>query len=335
MVLVLVLGGVLGWFVYRARVQREAIAAIERAGGKTYYGWQVQYSRLGDLTFYPAGRPPGPRWLVDWLGLDYFCTVRYADISGPADDLMPHIGRLVGLEELDFHASRTDRTNLGPTDAGMVHLRGLTRLRKLTLGVNTSGGPLGSKITGASLAAISGCTRLLFLELNGITVADADLAALRGLTKLTNLDLHGPGVTTAGLVHLKGMNRLTGLNLSQTNVDSLEPLRTLASLNTLALAGTPIGDAGLAPASPDAPGFAGLTVLNLFKTRVSDAGLTHLRNLPKLRSLTLVGTKVTEAGVAELVKERPAIRPMLVSPPQTPRPARKARPPATKAAPPG
>ncbi len=33
MVLVLVCGGWLGWVVHRARVQKDAVAAIERAGG--------------------------------------------------------------------------------------------------------------------------------------------------------------------------------------------------------------------------------------------------------------------------------------------------------------
>ena len=37
MVLVLILGGGLGWIAHRARVQREAVAAIEKAGGKVDY----------------------------------------------------------------------------------------------------------------------------------------------------------------------------------------------------------------------------------------------------------------------------------------------------------
>ena len=41
MVLVLVLGGVLGWVVHRARVQREAVAAIKRAGGNPFMDYSV------------------------------------------------------------------------------------------------------------------------------------------------------------------------------------------------------------------------------------------------------------------------------------------------------
>ncbi len=39
MIFVLVFGGGLGWVVHRARVQRDAAAAIERTGGSVVYVW--------------------------------------------------------------------------------------------------------------------------------------------------------------------------------------------------------------------------------------------------------------------------------------------------------
>ena len=42
MVLILALGSWFGWVANRARVQREAVAAIERAGGHVYYEWQCR-----------------------------------------------------------------------------------------------------------------------------------------------------------------------------------------------------------------------------------------------------------------------------------------------------
>jgi hypothetical protein len=41
MVVVLSIGGSVGWIVYRARVQRDAVTAIQRAGRWAYYDWQV------------------------------------------------------------------------------------------------------------------------------------------------------------------------------------------------------------------------------------------------------------------------------------------------------
>jgi hypothetical protein len=40
MVLVLVIGALLGWMARRARVQREAVAAIQKAGGMVGYNWE-------------------------------------------------------------------------------------------------------------------------------------------------------------------------------------------------------------------------------------------------------------------------------------------------------
>ena len=67
MVLVLVVGGGLGLVVHRAEVQRDAVAAIERAGGSVKYEreWNTSYGRPN-----PAIAPS--RWLLDRLGPDYF-----------------------------------------------------------------------------------------------------------------------------------------------------------------------------------------------------------------------------------------------------------------------
>ena len=40
--------------------------------------------------------------------------------------------------------------------------------------------------------------------------------------------------------------------------------------------------------------------LRLEETKIRGAGLVNLKGLPKLRELSLIGTQVTDAGVAEL-----------------------------------
>jgi internalin A len=52
----------------------------------------------------------------------------------------------------------------------------------------------------------------------------------------------------------------------------------------------------------------GLTSLNLSRTKITDAGLAHLRSLTKLQDLNLVDTSVTRAGVQRLQKAMPAVR---------------------------
>ena len=147
MLAVLVIGGVLGLILHRARVQREAVSAIQTAGGSVCYHWQ----RRGG---YPFLSPSPPTWWDSFmarLGPDLFGRVVWVGFNGnsaaePDDALMLQISQIRSLEELDF--SPLDLTKPGfashrsVTDAGLVHLRNLPRLRRLNLsrtGVARSG----------------------------------------------------------------------------------------------------------------------------------------------------------------------------------------------------
>src|SRR5262245_1503912 len=79
MVLVLIVGGGLGWVIYRARVQRDAVATIRRAGGDVAYSWQWS----GGRPVSPRPRPPWPYWLRRILGPDFLDTVTYVRMQGP------------------------------------------------------------------------------------------------------------------------------------------------------------------------------------------------------------------------------------------------------------
>ena len=65
-ILVLVIGGGMGWLVRSARLQRAAVAAITSAGGTVEYDWQ-------------ASGAGAPSWLSGWLaehiGTDYLGRV--------------------------------------------------------------------------------------------------------------------------------------------------------------------------------------------------------------------------------------------------------------------
>src|SRR3954464_5464217 len=76
MILVLVLGGGLGWLVNRANCQRDAAATIERQGGNAVYDWQLptmQWGRAGRRvpTKKPNAPPAWKQWVAARLGPDY------------------------------------------------------------------------------------------------------------------------------------------------------------------------------------------------------------------------------------------------------------------------
>jgi hypothetical protein len=183
------------------------------------------------------------------------------------------------------------------TDAGLVHLKGLTTLQELNLLFVT-------RVTDAGLVHLKGLTNLQELNLSGTKVTDGGLMHLKGLGKLQSLSLPNQ-ITDAGLVHLKRMSKLGTLNLGGTPISDagLEHLKGLTKLQTLYLGNTLITDSGLVHLK----GLTNLQTLNLGGTEISDAGLMHLKGLTNLQSLYIggFGPLITDAVVADLQKALP------------------------------
>lgn len=186
----------------RARDQRELVAAISTKG-VVLYDWQWRDGR------YVQGPPPWPSWLVRAVGIDALSSPVSVDLSvprlkvfagrtGPSsgdDALMALIGRLDRLEFLDL------TNNPRITDAGLVHLRRLTRLRRLRIGFLCG-------VRGPGLVHLRGLNRLESLSLGPGLYTDADLAPLADLTSLRELSVRSTRLTDAGLAHLKGLVNL-------------------------------------------------------------------------------------------------------------------------------
>jgi Leucine-rich repeat (LRR) protein len=230
MILVLLLGGGLGWIERSVRIQRDAVAAIKRTGAGVLYDWQFRNAIPN-----PKGKPWAPKWLVDRLGVDYFGSPAYviAFTQKMDDATLVAVGRLSHFERLDIATSSV-------TDFGLANLQALKRLRDLDLSA--------SQVGDAGLMHFKGLTSLTFLNLNATQVGDVGLLNLKGLTRLETLYLGRTQVSDAGLVHLKGLGRLKALNLSDTLVSDagLAHLSGLTGLQLLCLGDTWVSDAGLA-----------------------------------------------------------------------------------------
>jgi hypothetical protein len=228
-VLVLLIGGILGRTVHQAQVQREAVAAITRAGGSVYYDWQVRKDGL----ILSTTKPWAPNWLVKLVGIDYFGHVARIDLlRGGADRDLILIGRLGQLWNLNLDSSPI-------SDDGLVHLKALTGMERLYL-------PL-TKVGDAGLVHLEGLTGLHQLGFYDNPITDEGLVHLKGLTDLEFLILDGTRVSGPGLAQLKGLKRLVGLSLTRTAVDDagLKHLREMTGLKELFLGGTRVTDAGV------------------------------------------------------------------------------------------
>jgi internalin A len=265
-IIVLVIGGWLGWIVSGARVQRDAVAAIENAGGKAMYNWQFNREK-----YVAAGKPWAPRRIVDLIGIDYFSHVTsvaiYSTRKAKADVTMSHVGRLSGLQKLTVET-------ISLTDVGMEHLAGLSELSHLAID-NT-------RVSDAGMAHLAGLTQLTVLDLANTQVSSAGLVHLRRLINLSNLDLRSTRVSDTGLGHLGELRNLKAVHLASTQVtdSGLVQLKRLSGLKYLNLRGTQVSDAGIIHLE----GLTHLIELNIDKTRVTKSGVQSLqRALPNLK----------------------------------------------------
>jgi hypothetical protein len=221
----------LGVQVNRANKQRRAIAEIEAARGVIHY--DHDYDPAGQRI--PDAVPTAPQWLRKFLGDDYFrkaVTVSFAtEFYGRR--------KLLGLSKIDDQGLRLFESlpdvetlelshNRAVTDAGLVHLRNLKKLRILYL--------YDCNVTGTGLAHLEGLPALTGLDLRRtplmhdgfLTVArlknlvylglpssvtDDDLAALTSLTQLKQMHLEQTEITDAGLIHLESMTSLEEVTL--------------------------------------------------------------------------------------------------------------------------
>ena len=82
-VLVLVVGTGLGWLVRSARIQREAVTAITKAGGSVQYNWE-----WADGKPIAGGTPWVPKRMIDLIGVDYLGHVTRVSYTQRVLDLM-------------------------------------------------------------------------------------------------------------------------------------------------------------------------------------------------------------------------------------------------------
>ena len=97
-VLVLVIGAGLGWIVRSARIQRQAVAVIEKVGGHVMYDWEWSNGKEN-----PGAKPWAPKRLTDFVGVDYFGHVTSVELNGAAaatDAAMAQVGHLTRLQDL-------------------------------------------------------------------------------------------------------------------------------------------------------------------------------------------------------------------------------------------
>jgi hypothetical protein len=252
---------------------------------------------------------------------------------------LPHLARLdlsltritdQGMQELK-NAPGIVELNLRyaelVTDEGLAAVKGWKKLKRLDL--------RGTKITDNTLEHISGITTLESLDIGFAEVTDSGIERLGTLPNLKELTLGGNELSDVGLQALRQMPGLTYLDLSgrqgtdsnlwavsMTEQQGLEAVLTLKELRELRLGCSEVG------IGTEGQRFATVSTMNVTArwlerlkalpkleriklqgcSRVGDDAMPILASWPSLREVDLIGTPVTEKGVAVLRQAKPDCR---------------------------
>ena len=209
--------------IKKAKEQKVAAAAIQKAGGFVWYDFELD--SLGDLV--PNRQRPGPQWLRRLLGDHFFDAVTSAYVWD--DVAMTYLAQLPRLQEL-FLISNLPRRNTPPPRPINHKLLGgsTTTLDKFSASGRRSiedyqsCNPRFQDWTGHDLQSLplpvhlrNLCVQLMdtaclcSLRNGRSELAVPPLQNLRALTQLRVLSLEGDNIQDAALEHIEGLTQLT------------------------------------------------------------------------------------------------------------------------------
>jgi hypothetical protein len=162
------------------------------------------------------------------------------------------------------------------TDAGLVHLLKLTKLRKIRLAKTA--------ITDAGMRDLAKCEFLEDVDISQTKIGDFGVWELRALPRLKRLNLYLTLATDAGLDSFRRGDHRSAAKIEWLNLDKC-----------------PITDEGL----PKLASLTSLAWLHLGGTAVTDAGLVEVAKFESLKDVIVTKTETTLEGIEKLRQARP------------------------------
>ena len=269
---------VLGLVVRPAQEQKRAVEALRALGTiRIFYDYEVRTLSDGSFETIPEAEvsPPGPAWLRDLIGVDYFANVVQVDLNGP----LPYLFR--------SYKPWGSENNLRP-------LMSLGKLESLNLS--------NSGITDREIDIIASLPRLRRLDLSCTDITGVELAKLSKAPELRELHIQGTNISSDGWVHLKKLTKLQVLDLTRPLLfdDGIRrpviprPVEYEGLVETADFRGRWIKITGAGLRHLD--GMKSLRKLTFSFESLSDFQLKHLHRLTQLTELNLGATEITQAG---------------------------------------
>ncbi len=176
----------LGIVASRANRQKRAAAMVREHEGYVWYDYMCNEDGIDTVSRFRE--PSGPKWLRDFIGLDYFATVYYVSRFPADSDSIQALDDLPSLRHLVL-------VGTGVTDSTLDHIDRLTQLKELDL--------WNTQVSDEGLKHVEGLTQLERISLYEDTITDIGLQHLKGLTHLKYLHVGHTKITAHGVQELK------------------------------------------------------------------------------------------------------------------------------------
>jgi hypothetical protein len=232
----------LGFQVSAARTQRAAVTAIRQAGGVVQFDYQRIPGKTADPDDYGINTKlpvPGPEWLRNRIGDDYFRTpiIVAFDERQVTSEVFSQIASFSELNSLNVSALNADSLHLNDSD--LIAFKNLRELRAVRLDHVT--------IDGFGLRFLANANHLRWLYISSAPITDAGMEQISKLETLETLDVIDARITDAGLRHLQSLRKLNNLVLSRNDITDagLQYLKGLKSLKMLILYETEVTKGGI------------------------------------------------------------------------------------------
>jgi len=236
----------------------------------------------------------------------YFFGARITDQS------IPIVASLESLEELDLEFPKADFSvesferlahlpNLRTFRCRIIHepdrvIAAISRMAKLSrLSIPHT------DLRGVNLDRLAYLPNLATLDVGYCQLSTAEIEALAKLAHLKDLRLDG-GITDSDIKLLTKLRQLESITLRNLPITDagLGSLKALSSLKRIILFRAEITSAGLV-------GLINLPLEELWLTRtnIDDRAIPYITKFRALRSVNLLGTKISKSGVKKLRRELP------------------------------
>ncbi len=250
--------------------------------------WPLPYQEFpSDNTFDVTKGTPGPDWLREKIGDDYFrslVSIGLADRQAGSMTLVKAISQLRDLWWLDLARNRI-------TDEMIPSLTSLKQLRVLILDRNP-------ELTDDGLARLTSLSNLEVLSVNLVPrITGAFLKDARQMSRLRELDVQFTPFEGANLRFLAGHPEIHRLTMRKTKIsdDDMQHLTTIPQLRLLDIGDTAVTASGIARLSQ-----VPLVHLYIEGNHVTDSWLPHLSEMKTLNYLAIWNSQMSEGAVNNL-----------------------------------